>query len=178
MKPDFESNRLLEEIFQEAVPDDFRAALLRHTVQRVRRKRRARKLAWTSLGVALFIGLTAVILNVLSPELPWIETRAPDSPAPIPAPAPQPAYDLVTSRPLDPAMIVETRAGTANVVNSWAGSVTVIATSSTERPYKAITDEELFKLLAGKLAALVRRGPGEAELIFLDTDEETSFLLQ
>jgi hypothetical protein len=28
----------------------------------------------------------------------------------------------------------------------------------------------------GKLTALVRRGPGEAELIFLDTDEEKSFL--
>ena len=44
--------------------------------------------------------------------------------------------------------------------------------------FREIDDEQLLALLAGKPAALVRRGPNQVELIFLNPEDEKGFPVQ
>ena len=79
------------------------------------------------------------------------------------------------SRPLNPAQIVQTKPGAVEMVSSLASTFTLVETHVSERLYAEIDDQQLFALLAGKSVALVHRGPNQAELIFLNSEDEKGF---
>src|SRR5207249_4666602 len=96
------------------------------------------------------------------------------SPSPWPPEAivQQPPFGIVTTQPLPREMFVETRPGSVTFIASSPATVAYVETGDAKSLFQEITDEQLFSLLAGRPAALVRSGQKQAELIFLHPEDE------
>ena len=157
MKP--EGDHLLDDVLTEA--EEFPGALLDETLRAVRQRRRLRR---SSRGLAVLGVLAvgaAVVWNTLLPAR-RVEVV-------------HPALHIVSSRPLPSAMIVATRPGGLTMVTSSPKTHLLVETGSINDPFKEINDEQLLALADGRPAALVRHGPHQAELIFLNPDDEHGF---
>jgi hypothetical protein len=155
-----DNERLLEDVLEGGLEDRFRDASLQGVLRLVRRRRRIR-LVRNVGGVALAV--IAVALGAMSyfnaqtfkPQLVQ---------APVPA-VPAPAFTWITSQPLSAAAMVSsqpllseqwvTSLAEPNVIRSLSGN------------YREVGDDELLELAAPQVVALVRRGPHEAELLFV-----------
>ena len=160
-----ESLELLEDVLDAAAPEDFRAALLDQTLRQVQRRRRVRR--WNR-GLATAAGLILVSVacwKMLSPDSRLIEGRVP-------------ALVVIHSRPLDPSILVETKPGTVSVVVSSDSTFELVETGRSRRQFREIDDEGLLAMMHGKPVALVRHGPNQAELIFLNPEDEKGFPVQ
>jgi hypothetical protein len=157
---------LLDDVLSDAAPPGFRAELLDATLQHVRRRKHLRH--WNR-GLAV----VAVMLAAISFAL-W-RTSSPDTQ---PVLSGKPDLIVVRSRPLDPSRIVTTTPGTVAVVSSSPSTFALVKTGSAEHLFREIDDEQLLALLQGKPAALVRHGPNEVELIFLNPEDEKGFPVQ
>jgi len=157
-----DSEQLLDDVLGDAAPADFRATLLDATLRQVRRRKRTRR--WHQ-GLAVAACLTLVSFacwKMFWPASRTIEPRAP-------------ALIVVHSRPLDRSMIVETNPRTVNTVVSSSSTFALVETGTAKGLFQEIDDEGLLALLAGKPVALVRRGPHQVELIFLNPEDEKGF---
>jgi hypothetical protein len=161
-----ESEQLLDDVLGDAAPADFRAALLDVTLGRVRRRNRFRRVR---RGAALFTVLLGVITVALWKGFP---------PGSQPFQFRNPDLVVIHSRPLDPSLIVRTRPGTVAVVNSSLSGLAVVETGKSRSVFQEIDDEGLLALLHGRPVALVRRGPHQAELIFLNPEDQKGFPLE
>jgi hypothetical protein len=74
--------------------------------------------------------------------------------------------EIVSSRPSDSAMMVQSVPGLVGMVNSRPVGLVFIDTRREE--IRRISDEELLALVGDRPAALVRKGPHEAELFIVD----------
>ena len=158
MKP--ESDDLLDEVLTEAAPEEFAAALLDGTLREVRRRRRVR---WSSRGLAVLgvLGVAAgVTWNALLPRRVEVV---------------HPSLHIVNSRPLRSAMIVVTGPGGSTIVTSSPKTYVLVETGSLKDPFKEINDDQLLALAEGRPAALLRQGPHQAELLFLNPEDEHGF---
>jgi hypothetical protein len=165
MKSDSHSEQLLNDILGEDAPDLFEGALLEQTLGLVRRRRRWRQCQR---------GLVVLTIGVLLPLLLW---RKPGEPGPISgakAPA-SAAFTPVTTVPLNPSFIVETRPGTIPIVISSPGTVAMVESGAGQNLFQEITDDELLLLCQGHSVALVRSGPAQAELLFLSREAQDAF---
>ena len=166
MNPELKRHGLLDDVLVEAAPPEFERALLKGTLGAVRRRRRSRQLARGLGAVGAFAGIVLVLWNALGPFNPVKSVR--------------PALNIVSSQPLLPAMIVRTKPAHVAIVTSSAAKTTyvLVETGSIKSPFQEIDDEELLALAGGRRVALVRQGPHQAELIFLDQADKEMFPLQ
>ena len=75
-------------------------------------------------------------------------------------------------------MVIRTRIDSVAVVTSSATTYVLVETGSVKNPFKEIDDEQLLALAGGRRVALVRQGPHQAELIFLDPADKDGFPAQ
>lgn len=162
-----DSDRLLEDVLEEAAPTDFRASLLAVTLRQVRRRRRARTLNRTALP-ALAVMCSLLLWRSFTPGPPKIETRLSEGPS----------FGLVLSQPLDPDLVVESGVGSANTISSSVGTIAVVESGPAAGAFRELTDDELLLLCAGKPVALVRDGPHESRLVFLNAKDSQGFTVQ
>jgi len=162
-----DSKRLLNEIFDDAAPAGFRAAVLDQTLRQVRHRRRMRSVNRGAILAAVLFGASALLVRNArhspSPITARISTQKP------------PTLLVVHSRPLPPAMTVESQPGHVQVVSSSSRDVAMIETGSDRGLYRELTDDELLLLLGDRPAALVRQGPHQAELVFVNPSDEKGF---
>jgi len=160
MKPESEPHSLLDDVLTEAAPDCERA-LLDGMLRAVRRRRRMRQ---CSRGLAVAGVFAAIALAVWYALLPTT-----------PAKLVQPALHIVSSEPLPASMVVETQPVSFVVVTSSTTTFVMVDTGSIKDPFQEINDDQLLALAAGRPVALVRQGPHQAELLFLDPEDTNGF---
>ncbi|HKS37361.1 MAG TPA: hypothetical protein VJW76_09245 [Verrucomicrobiae bacterium] len=160
-----ESLELLDDVLGDAAPEDFRAALLDQTLRQVQRRRRVRR--WNR-GLAASAGL--ILVSVTCWKLFWPGPRLIESRAP--------ALVVIHSRPLDPSMVVETKPGAVSMVVSSDSTFALVETGRSRSQFREIDDEGLLAFMHGKPVALVRHGPNQAELIFLNPEDEKGFQVE
>jgi hypothetical protein len=139
---------LLAEVLADTSPAGFREALLGETLRLARRRRQWRQ---ARRGAAV-IAVLALALGGVWWKLSWPPKAKPTA-----------SYLLVRTQPLSPAQIVTTQPlSPGQLVLTVSGG------------FREIGDDELLSLVAPQVAALVRRGPHEAELIFVKPGDEAS----
>ena len=158
-EPDKE--RLLADVLGPEPDAEFSAAVLTQTLRGVRRQRRVRQ--FRRYGVVLAAVVTA---TVVSTQL----LRRPTSPTLAELPKPS-SYQLVLTQPLTADQVTETRLFSSDQPVTTA-SVNLIETDT--GGFSEIGDDELISLAAPNVVALVRRGPHEAELVFVASPTEDS----
>jgi hypothetical protein len=161
MDTDPAKNQLLDDVLAEAAPADFRADLLRLTLERVQSRKQQRRRNRGILAAACLLLVLAVAARFLSP--PKVPKPGPENPL------------VVHSRPLDARMLAATQPGGPGLVPSSASAIAWVRTSPTRRTVDLIGDEQLFALLGGRPAALVQRGPHTAELVLLNPADKDGF---
>jgi hypothetical protein len=161
MNADPAKNQLLDEVLADAASPAFRADLLRLTLERVQSRKQQRRRNRGLLAAACVLLVLATAVRLLSPS------NAPKRGRGNPL--------VVHSRPLEAQMLVTTQPGGLGLVRSAASTIAQIRTSPAERAFDVIGDDQLFALLGGRPAALIRRGPGTAELVLLDPADQAGF---
>ncbi len=148
---------LLCDILAEDSDSEFRAALLDHTLQSVRRKRRLRKSRNVAFASLMLAGLALVGFHFLFSKAP-ISKRI------------EPPYLVVTTESLPAIAVVSTtHERSMKVISSLpAVEIAMVATSQSTGLVRQLDDDELLALLPSP-ALLVRRGPHTAELVFADS---------
>jgi len=164
MKTESEHRLLLDDVLAEAAPADFERALRDGTLCAVRRRRRMHHWSRGLAVVGVFGAMALVVWRTLLPGTPVKVIR--------------PALRMVSSRPLPPSMIVTTTPGSVAVVASSPKKFVLVETGSIMDPFKEIDDEQLLALTGGRPAALVRQGPHQAELLFLNPEDTNGFPVQ
>ena len=163
MKPESPQHGLLNDVLAENAPANFERALLDGTLRAVRRRRRLRRSS-SALAVA---GVSAAIgLAVWSAFLPTGSVNQV-----------QPSLRIVRSRPLSVSMIVARQPGSLVMVISSSGTFVAVETGSIKDPFQVIDDEQLLALAGSRPVALVRQGPHQAELLFLNPEDTDGFLV-
>lgn len=157
-----QTERLLADVLGEGIPADVRNGLLHETLRLARRRRRFRQGRRASSALAVVVGLGLLLWH-----------RFPSNLRPTGSPAKP--YTIVRTQPLPPAAWVATRPlSPANLVVS-ASIGHIVVTAKTDAPVREINDDELLALVA-KPAALVRRGPHSAELVFVNLADRDELL--
>jgi hypothetical protein len=149
------TEQLLDDLLEDAVPPEFRAAVLDKTLCSARRRKRARR-----FNMAL--SATAVAGIFL---LSFWKMR---EPATLPDQIRQPDPMVVNSQPLQPRQIVTPQLDSVKEFVSSASTFTEVRTSGSSGPYEEINDKQLLALLSDRSAILVHYGPHQAELIILN----------
>ena len=67
---------------------------------------------------------------------------------------------------------------TSLMVTSSSATFGLVEPSSIKDPFQEIDDEQLLALVGGRPAALVRQGPHQAELLFLNPEDTNGFPIQ
>ena len=165
MKNQPDPNHLLDDILEDTLPASLRSELLRRTLCQVRRQNSVRRLNRALVAVVLVVGLPLVLWKFSLPLPQQIESRPT-------------TFGLVSSEPLHPSMIVETRPDSAKVINSSGSTVVVVETGSGQDLFNDVDDQQLLAFLSGRPAALVRQGPHEAELVFLNPEDRNGFSIR
>ncbi|MDB6019555.1 MAG: hypothetical protein JWR19_4044 [Pedosphaera sp.] len=156
MKNESDPNRLLDDLLEEIAPPAFRADLLDRTLKQVRHKRRLRQ--WNR-------GVLAAALIMLAGFLVWR----------VPAPRNQMPESLaitlntVSSKPLDPSMVVTSDTKSVPIITSSSSTLALIQIQSSNQELRELNDDELFAALHGQPVLLVRQAPHQAELLLVDS---------
>jgi hypothetical protein len=126
--------------------------------------RRRRHLRHSNRGLAVAGVFAAIALTV------WIARPPTTSVTRI-----QPSLRIVSSQPLPASMVVATDPGGIVMVGSSPGTFVAVEIGSIKDPFQVIEDEQLLALTAGRPVALVRQGPHQAELLFLNPEDTNGF---
>jgi hypothetical protein len=154
-----DNERLLDDVLADESGAGFRAALLDETLRHVRRRKQWRQTR--RIGVlALVVAAGIAIWHRPTPRVARQEIAS----------LPVAPYQLVISQPLLPGQIVTTAPGAAEQI--LASAMTLGLVHTTVGGYHEVGDDELIALAAPQIVALVRRGPHEAELVFLPPPAE------
>ncbi len=160
MKPD--PHWLLNEILEEAASAAFRSSVLEQTLRRVRRRRIVRQARRGLVALAFLAGLPLVL---------WKTSLVPDHNTE----SGLSKITMVSSQPPNVSMILQTKPGDVAIVMSSSGTVVFVETGVAKDLLKEITDDELLVLVAGKPAVLVRQSPHQAELLFVNAEDQNGF---
>ena len=152
------NKKLLSDVLAEESDSDFREALLGHTLQVVRRKRRFRKARQIAYASIMVIGVALIGFHFL-PSKTQASRRF------------EPSYLLVTTQPLPPSAVFSTRRGDSIPVISNSATIELVTTTENSPPLHQLDDNELLALVPSP-ALLVRRGPHLAELVFENPDAQ------
>jgi hypothetical protein len=160
------TEQLLDELLEDAAPADFRAALMNKTLQQARDRQTVRRVR-IGVGIAALIATLVTILwnGAASDQRQFATTHSLSS---------------VETHPLNPSQIIQTHPSSdifVIVSESAASAVSVVRTEPSVRTYVEISDQQLLVLLSGRAVSLVRHGPDDAELIFLDPKDQKELFL-
>lgn len=155
-----DQERLLDDVLAGEADAGFHEALLAETLRLVRNRRRAHRAQRVG-------GLLAAVSVIIMVAL-W---RIPRAPVRVQPPRAQ-NYELALSQPFPATSIVLTRPLAANQLVASKTPASVVQTAALSGSYREVGDDELLALAAPQLAALVRRGPHTAELVFLPAPAE------
>ena len=158
MKPTPDREQLLNDVLNEDA--DLRATSLETLLLAARRRRHARRRNRALLLTGLAVG--GIITSLWSTH-----RQLPIAAAPSPSPAPTSTL-VVESAPLSAGMWVQTTSSSVEIIASSTDSNSVLETPRGPGPSHEINDGELFALLAGRAAAIVRLPTGPAELLVLE----------
>ena len=75
-------------------------------------------------------------------------------------------------------MVAAAQPGSVAVVASSLKTFLLVETGSIKDPFQEINDEQLLALAGGRPVALVRQGPHQAELLFLNPEDTNGFPVQ
>ena len=154
MKEKTDHERLLVEVLSSGSDSAFGANVLAETLRGVRRQHRMRQVRYYGVALATVIAVALVASHFW--QRPIASTLA-NQPPPS-------AYQLVVTTPLTSSQITETRSFSADQAVA-ASRVSLVHT--TTGGFGEIGDDELLSLAAPNVVVLVRRGPHEAELVFV-----------
>ena len=164
MKPESERPNLLDDLLADAAPAEFERELLEGTLRAVRRGRRVRQCRRGLAGAVVFAVIALAVWNPLLPTTSVNRAR--------------PTLHIVSSQPLPASRVIDTRPLSVPVVTSSPTTFMKVETGSIKDPFLEITDEELLALVEGRPEALVRQGPHQAELLFLNAEDTNGFPVQ
>jgi hypothetical protein len=164
MNDSADNERLLEDVLSEAVPADFREALLGETLRLARRRRRFRQTRRAVSAVAVLAALAALVWQSLPPR-GVVPQKAGKS------------YVVVRTRPLPVSALVTTRPLAAGQLVASVETVGVVETVAGSGGFRVIGDDELLALVSPRPAALVRLGPHSEQLFFVNPEDEKGFLV-
>jgi hypothetical protein len=85
------------------------------------------------------------------------------------------AFTTIISEPLPASMIVETQAGTAPTVFSSSDTVAMIETDPAQQLVNELDDQGLLALVGDRPVILVRHGPQDAELLFVNSADQAGW---
>jgi len=154
-----EQQKLLDDLLDESLPADFRAALLEQTLRLARRRRRWRQSRMA--GAVLCVLLATVWLAGRE----WTMKVSPVQPL-AKGPGPQ-GWRLVETRSLPATREVTTKDFAGATVISSQATVGQIASSS--EGVHLIDDAQLLAWVGQEPAILIRTGPNSEELVFAET---------
>jgi hypothetical protein len=157
------NDRLLTDVLGEGVAADFRAGLLDQTLRLARRRRHFRQVRAAAPALAV---LAALALMVVWHRIPAGRRSAslPAKPYTLVRTQPLPAAAWVMTSPLSPARLI-----------SSASSGSIVLTATSDARARQLNDDELLALVP-RPAALVRRGPHSAELVFVNQEDREALL--
>lgn len=156
-----DNERLLTEVAAEAMPAEFREALLGETLRRVRQQRRLGQMRRAAILVAS-LGLLVALVWLDSPRRP-VPRRHPTTTCAIVRTQPLPASAFVSTHPFSSALIVA------------SANVHLVRTTATSGGFQAIDDNQLLALVAPRPAVLVGTGPHSEELVFVNPEDRKGF---
>lgn len=164
MKNESDNEELLNDVFADAAPPAFRAALLDQTLHAVQRRKQVRRRNQALTAAASVVAALALVARFAS-----LRTSPP--------PAPVDAF-IIRSQPLSAPTLVATQVGTVDTIHSSGFAVTVVRTSSMPQAFEEIGEKQLLDLFAGRPLALVHRGPSQTELVFVNPPDQNGFPVQ
>lgn len=150
-----DQERLLDDVLVGEADAGFHEALLAETLRLARKRRRFRH--------AQRVGGVLAVVSVIAAVAIWRNPRAPV----IVPPPPAQNYQLTLSQPFPAASMVSTRPLAADQLVASKTLASVLHTTTMIGSYREVGDDELLALAAPQVVALVRRGPHEAELLFI-----------
>jgi len=154
-----DNERLLDEVLADESGAGFGAALLDETLRHVRRRKLWRRTRRIGGALALAVGIGIAVWRGGPRGTQQEIARSPVAP-----------YQLVISQLLLPGQIVTTFPQATQPV--LVSTMTMKVVHTVNGGYHEVGDDELIALAAPQIVALVRRGPHEAELVFLPPPAE------
>ena len=164
MNTNYDNEELLRDMIDDAAPSDFRAALLNEMLQEVQHQKRKRQWTQRLVGAGCVVAAVGLCISLLLSSRQSTTSR--------------PASLIVHSQPLGPASIVRTQSKGLDLIGSSLAQVELVHASEHTKLFEVVGDVELLSLLAGHPAALVRHGPGQAELVFVNQADRNGFPAQ
>jgi len=161
MKPESEQHSLLNDVLAEDARAELEHSLLDGTLRAVRRRRRMRRWSRGLAAVGVFATIALAVWNALLPTTPVKLFR--------------PGLHIVSSQPLPASMVVGTKPGSVVIVTSSPTTFVLVETGAIKDPFQEINDEQLLALAGERPVALVRQGPHQAELLFLNPEDKNGF---
>jgi hypothetical protein len=159
-----DNERLLDDVLSEAVPADFREALLGETLRLAGRRRRWRQTCRAAASLVA-LGLLAGLV--------WQNQPRPPAAMPPVAKAGDKGYQLIRTEPLLVSAMVTTHSLAEGQFVASVATTEMVQTSSGN--FRVINDDELLALAASRAVALVRLGPHSEQLVFANPADEKGF---
>jgi len=157
-----DKERLLADVLNPETNSDFSADVLAETLRGVRRQRRVRQVRRYGAALALLVALSLVSSHFVRSGAKPKLVQLPKSTG----------YQLVATQPLASGQITGTQLLSPDQQIVSMARVALVQT--TTGGFGEIGDDELISLAAPNVVALVRRGPHEAELVFVSSPPEDS----
>ena len=152
-----DNEELLEDVLADEAGCGVREASLENILRLARRRRRTRLVQRAGVVAALLLISALGVMHYLAPKSAMLEVA--------PAPPAIPGFALITSQPLTPAEMVASQPLPSEQIVTTLPLPAVVQTVAGN--YREVGDDELLALAAPQTVALVRRGPHEAELVFV-----------
>ncbi len=149
-----DNERLLAEVMGDS-DAAFHEALLGETLRLARRRRRFRQARRTVAVLAGLVVLAALVWQAFLPRISTLEIHRGN-------------YTVIQTQPLPVASLVTTQPLPADLLIASITTAGVVETAANTGQFREIGDNELLAMIAPKVAALVRLGPHEAELVVLE----------
>ncbi len=149
---------LLQEVLEQGTPAEFQAALMENTFRAARRRKQVRQAVRS--GLVLVVVAVAVTFFLHRPVAPLNRVEQ------------ESALSIIHSQKLNPGMLLATRES-VTAVKSSPLAFTAIHTKA--GGFKILGDDELLACLTKHPAALVRRGNGSADLVFVNPADMEGF---
>ncbi|MGC3958666.1 MAG: hypothetical protein QM813_12230 [Verrucomicrobiota bacterium] len=157
MKRRIDQEQLLNDVLAPESTPNAEAALLNHVLRLAHRRRRWRQGLRFASALVLMAVVSAGLLFYAGRQKPGVEQARKSINSP--------GFQTITSFALTPGQIIITQPLLPGQLVQSENAVTEVRTAASGVP--SINDEKLLELARPNIAALVRRGASEAELVFV-----------
>ena len=158
-----DQEELLTDVLAEESQAGFSGASLGETLRHARRRRQWRQVRRASVATLLLLVAGLGVWRSVQNGKQSIEIAQ--------LPAPPLPYQLIVSQPLTETQVITTQPLATEALLVAEATVPTIRTYG--GGFREVGDDELLRLAEPQIAALIRRGPHEAELILVSTTVET-----